>query len=95
MQKGPHRKGGRRVAGHETHEEGGPSGLIRFSGTDQISGNIKNRQNPIFSQMERKKVIRGGHNSTHRPFLGVLWISSLQHGLEFFLFLSQTPRMDP
>lgn len=39
--------------------------------------------------------LRGGHNSTHRPFLGVLWISSLQHGMEFFLFLIQTPRMDP
>lgn len=67
MQKGPHRKGGRKVAGHETHEEGGPSGLIRFSGTDQISGNIKNRQNPIFSQMERKKVIGGGEILKKNP----------------------------
>lgn len=59
-QRGPHRKGVRRVGGHESPEEGNPSGLIRFSGTEQISGNIKNRQNPIFPPMERKKEIGGG-----------------------------------
>lgn len=71
MQRGPHRKGVRRVAGRATHEEDNPSGLIRFSGTERISGNIKNRQNPIFPPTERKKEIGGRENTKKEPYENV------------------------